>query len=118
MTLGAAVLAALGALFGLAVLAGSVWAVLRTSALQASNDRLRNENEDYVRRLNFLEPRVDVLENRNEILENLHNPAESIDKIARQVDRLLTQERSNHDDTMSILNRIDRHLTGNGNNSS
>lgn len=112
MTVGVAILVGLGALFGLCVLSGAVWAVIRTSALQTSNDRLRNEAEDYLRRLGFLEPRVDVLERENRTLRDLHNPAEAISDIAAKVGRLADQEGTNHRETIDVLNQIDAHLRG------
>lgn len=115
------IFASIGTLILLAGIAGSVWAVIRTSAQEATIKRLRDENEDYLRRLNYLEPRVEVLESRNEILEQLHNPAKAIAEVATQVAQLLALEMQNHGETIdlmkeetkrveTILNKIDRHL--------
>lgn len=114
-------IASLGTLILLAGTAGAVWAVIRTSAQEATIKRLRDENEDYLRRLNYLEPRVDVLENRNEILEQLHNPAKAIAEVATQVAQLLALEVKNHESVVklihtetsrveTVLNRIDGHI--------
>lgn len=96
-------LAALGALVVLSGAAGVIWANLRSKAVELTVDRLRSENEDYVRRLNYLEPRTEVLERENKTLRALHNPADAIDD-------LKAQEASNHKEAMAVLRSIDRHV--------
>lgn len=94
-------------LLGLIGLAGAVYANLRSSALEASNRRLSTDNEYYLRKVNYLEPRVEALERENETLQKLHNPIPAINS-------LRDQEGRNHKEAMKMLRLIHRDLGGNG----
>lgn len=89
-------LALIGALFGLAVLAGGVYAVFRTAAQDARLKVVSGQRDDYLQRLNYIEPKVTKLEEQNRILLELHNPAE-------QIKQLASQEQTNHDRTVELL---------------
>lgn len=93
------VLVAIATILGLAGLGGATWAVIKASAQDATIKRLRGENDDYVKRLNYIEPKVDALERENRTLRDLHNPA---DEIAS----LKAQEQTNHEATFGKLNEI------------
>jgi vacuolar-type H+-ATPase subunit I/STV1 len=96
----------LGALGLLTVLAGSaavVWSKFRADASDLTMTRLRSENEDYLRRLNYLEPRVTALESRNKVLEELHDPAEEIAALRKE-------EAAHHTEQMRVLRSIDKHV--------
>lgn len=97
------VLAGIGSLVAILVVAGGVWSVLRSSTIEANYQRVRDEAEDYLRRVNFLEPRVEVLERENKTLRDLHNPAKAIDVAAHQVAK-------NHLQTFEVLTRIEKNL--------
>lgn len=94
-----AVLVAIATILGLAGLGGATWAVIKTSAQEASNRRLRTENEDLIRRVNYLEPRTDVLERENETLRSIRDPSEAIEA-------LKAQEQGNHEATLGVLQQI------------
>lgn len=98
-----AVIVVITGILGLAGLGGAVYANLRSSALEASNRRLTNDNEYYLRKVNYLEPRVDVLERENETLHRLHNPTP-------EIVTLREQEATNHTEAMGLLRAIHNDL--------
>jgi hypothetical protein len=61
-------------LLGLTALGAVVWVSVRSSYSDAQLKRLRGEGEDYLRRLNYVEPRLATMEKQNELLMALHNP--------------------------------------------
>ncbi len=98
-------LGAAGTLLALASIAGGTWATWRSAGLEATVKRLRGEVEDYLKRLNYLEPRVEVLERENATLTALHNPADAIAKLQEQ-------EARNHKATFGMLEKIHQDLLG------
>jgi hypothetical protein len=84
------------AMIGLALLIGAAWALVRASNRDATLKRAREENTDYVKRLDFLEPRFKELEQQNKLLLEMHNPAD-------QISALQMQEQVNHDRTVQLL---------------
>lgn len=107
-------LAVVGAIVMLAVVAGGLWAVFRSADRDARIDRLEGERDDYLSRLNFIEPRFKELEQQNKLLLDLHNPSD-------QIAALRVQEQTNHDRTVAILSeqsttlhQIDTTLHGRG----
>lgn len=53
-------------------------AVTRTTAQEKRIERLQSENEDYIRRLDYVEPRLHTLEQQNSTLMKLHDPTDQI----------------------------------------
>jgi hypothetical protein len=78
------ILGVVGALVVLATAGGGLWAVFRSSAQDATIKRLRDERDDYLSRLNFIEPRHRAVEQQNEVLLALHNPTERLDDLGSQ----------------------------------
>lgn len=97
------ILSAVAVIFGLLGSGGALWAVFRASALEASNERLRKENEDYVRRLNYIEPKVEVLERENTTLRSTRDPSEKLEGISAQIGTLITHEQDNHTETITAV---------------
>lgn len=62
-----------GVLFLIGV-AAALSAVYRSTAQDKRIERLQSENTDYVRRLDYVEPRLHTLEQQNETLLRLHDP--------------------------------------------
>lgn len=89
-----AVLAVLGGLFGLAVIAGALWAFAKSGAQDAVIKRLRDERDDYLSRLNFIEPRFKSATEQNEILRTLVDPSTRLneirDTVTERTDEILT----------------------------
>lgn len=98
-----ATLAVVVTLITLASLAGGLYAVFRSSAQDARIKRLQDERDDYLSRLNFIEPKLVQAEQQNQVLRDLHNPAE-------QIGQLKAQEQDNHDKVVQILNDQTRTL--------
>lgn len=90
-------------LLALAGLAGAIYANLRSSALEASNLRLTKDNEYYLRKVEYLEPRVEVVERENEMLRKMHDPT-------GEIKQLREQEGTNHLETVQLLQQIHRDL--------
>jgi hypothetical protein len=105
-------LVAIATLLGLAGLGGATWAVIKASVQDATIKRLRGENDDYLKRLNYIEPKVEALERENKTLHVLHNPADAIDRLNRKVDTLTVQEQDNHTETVGVLRDIGDTLRG------
>lgn len=89
-------LAVIGGLVGLAAIAGALWAVARSAAQDTRIKFLEGQRDDYLSRLNYIEPKLKTAEEQNRILLELHNPAE-------QIKALATQEQTNHDRTVLLL---------------
>lgn len=96
MSIGLQILAGVGTLMTLAALGGATWAVIRASAQDATIKRQRGEIDDYLKRLNYIEPRVEALERENETLRSLRDPSEAIADLKEQ-------EQRNHDATLKDL---------------
>jgi phosphopantetheine adenylyltransferase len=79
--------------------AAALTAVYRTTASDKILARLRGENVDYVRRLEYVEPRLHTLEQQNETLLRLHDPS---------TDRAATK--AEHAEIIRILNEQTRVL--------
>lgn len=112
---------AVSSLLGLVGLAGAVYANFRSSALEASNKRLTADNEYYLRKVNYLEPRLEVLERENETLQKLHNPVPAIhelrDQEAENHRETLRIQRENHKEQVGMLSLIHQDLGGSGSRS-
>lgn len=91
-----AALTVIGALVGLAALAGGLWVVARSSARDTRLKYVEGLAADYLSRLNYIEPKLTKAEEQNRILLELHNPAE-------QIQQLAAQEQANHARTVSLL---------------
>lgn len=93
-------LAILGGLLVLAATGGGIYAQARAADRDATEKRLRAENQDYTRRLDYVEPRLKTLEEQNELLLQLHNPTVKLDGLssehARILDLLKSQGRQIH----------------------
>ena len=80
----------------LALLVGGLWVVVRASNKDARIKRLQDENADYLKRLDYIEPRFAKAEQQNRLLLEMHNPSD-------QIEALRQQEQGNHDATVKIL---------------
>jgi hypothetical protein len=100
-----AALLAVSSLLGVAGIAGAVYANFRSSALEASNTRLTADNDYYLKKIQYLEPKVEALERENNTLRTLVNPAEAIE-------HLREQEQRNHRETLGLLQQIHEDLRG------
>lgn len=98
------VLTVIGGLVLLAGTAGGVYATFRSSSQDTRIKRLQGERDDYLNRLNFIEPKVKLLEQQNEMLLAMHNPAD-------QIKNLSEQEQKNHDQTVTFLTTQNELLT-------
>lgn len=99
-------------LFALTAIGAGIWASFRSTDQEARIKRLQGERDDYLSRLNFMEPKLKTLEEQNQVLLDLHNPAE-------QIAALRSQEAENHRRTYAlleqqhrVLQQIDKHLLG------
>jgi hypothetical protein len=88
--------ALLGGVLGLALLVSAAWVVVRASNKDARIKRLQDENADYLKRLDYIEPRFAKAEQQNRLLLEMHNPSD-------QIEALRQQEQGNHDRTVEIL---------------
>lgn len=76
---------AISSVLGLVALIGigsGLWAVAHSTSQDQRIKRLQDERDDYLSRLNFIEPRHRAIEQQNEVLLALHDPTlrlESID---------------------------------------
>lgn len=84
----------------------AVYVTIKSTALDAQNKRLNTENEGYVRRLDYLEPRYDQLSREVQTLRDLHNPAQAIEDVAAAVGAVQKQEQANHQATYDVLTDI------------
>jgi hypothetical protein len=75
----ATALSVLAGLVVLAGIAGGLWAVARNAAKDKTEERLRAENIDLTRRLDWVEPRLKTAEEQNAMLTELHNPTKQIE---------------------------------------
>lgn len=100
------VLSIMGGLAGLAILGGGMWSLFRSSAQDDRIKRLQGERDDYLSRLNFIEPRHRAIEQQNELLLAMHNPTEKLDGLVATTDETLTIVRAMRD----IGRQIDREL--------
>lgn len=71
-------LAILGALVALAAIAGGLFAYAKSGAQDIQMKRLREERDDYLSRINYIEPRLTAMEEQNHILLKLTDPTEGI----------------------------------------
>lgn len=99
-------LSVIGALIVLAGVGGVLYANFRASQDEAVKKRLREERDDYLSRLNYIEPRHRALEQQNEVLLALHNPKEQLDDIGVNVVEALRLLRAQK----SLMEQIDRTL--------
>lgn len=99
-----AVLAIIGGLVALLMIGAATWAVFRSSSQDARIKRLQDERDDYLHRLNFIEPKVEALTKQNELLMAMHNPADQISKLS-------VQEQANHEQTVTFLTQQNELLT-------
>lgn len=89
MSTTAAVLAVIATLVTLAGVAFAAWQLLKAADREARIKRLQNERDDYLSRLNYIEPRHRAIEQQNEVLLALHNPTDKLEDLAeRQADML------------------------------
>lgn len=77
-------------IFGVTVIGGVLWVAARSSYSDAQMKRMRGENEDYLRRLNYVEPRLSLVEKQNELLMSLHNPSSFQDRTDTSLSRIQT----------------------------
>lgn len=89
-------LSIIGGIAAVLVIAGGVYAIFTTSRKDVTEKRLRAENEDLVRRLDWIEPRFKDAEAKNELLTTLHNPTVQLQEMSER-------ERDNHTTTVRLL---------------
>jgi hypothetical protein len=106
MNAASVILSIIGALVVLASVGGGLWAVFRSSAQDSTIKRLRDERDDYLSRLNYIEPRHRAVEQQNELLLAMHNPTEKLDALAGDSHRVLDALKTMH----VLIQQIDRSL--------
>lgn len=104
----AVIASVIGAIVLLAVTAGGVVAILRASEKEKTEERLRAENQDYVRRLEYVEPRLRTLERDNETLLKLHDPTDAADQSSEEHAQIVSILVANK----QLLEAIDKRLHG------
>jgi hypothetical protein len=90
------VLAVIGGVVALLVMAGGAWAILASSAKDAMGKRLQGDNDYLRKQLDFIEPRFRDAEAKNEMLMKLHNPT-------AKLDQMTILEQANHEETLRLL---------------
>lgn len=100
------VLAVLGTLVVLTSVGGGLYAYFRSTAADARIKRLQDERDDYLSRLNYIEPRHKVIEQQNELLRQLHNPTALLETIAGKADEIIVTL----DEQRELLEEIDGKL--------
>lgn len=98
-----AVLTIIGALVAIAVVAGGLFSVARNASKDATITTLTKQRDDYLSRLNYIEPRFDQIERENKLLLEMHNPADQIRKLGEQ-------EQENHNRTVQLLEAQREHI--------
>lgn len=96
-----AVLAIVGGLFVVAGIGGALYAFAKAGAQTARIERLQSERDDYLSRLNFIEPRFKSATEQNELLRTLVDPSARLVEIRETVD----------EKTEEILAAVDRSAT-------
>lgn len=99
-------LSIIGALVVLSALGGALYANFRAAQSEATLKRLRDERDDYLSRLNYIEPRHRAIEQQNEVLLALHNPKDQLDDIQGSQAEMLRVLRAQK----TLMEQIDRHL--------
>lgn len=84
MSTAATVLSIIGALVALTVLGAGVYVIFTTSAKDAREKRLRDENVDLIRRLDYVEPKLKTAEEQNALLMQLHNPTAQLEQMSAE----------------------------------
>lgn len=97
-------LAILGTLVVLGGVGAGVWAFFTSAGRDAAMNRLRVENEDVIRRLNYVEPRLKDSEAKNALLMELHNPTARLDAISALQVQDGKDNRNLHERTVTLLN--------------
>jgi hypothetical protein len=105
-----AVLAVLGGLFALAAIGGALFAFAKAGAQDARIERLQGERDDYLSRLNYIEPRFKSATEQNEILRTLVDPSarlveirESVDEKAGEILAAVSRSASNTEAIKGVL---------------
>lgn len=101
-------------LLAFASLGGVLYSAAKGAANEATIKRLREENVDYLGRLNYIEPRMKAAEQQNETLIRLIDPhpalkeiGEKVDKVEEKTESLVTLFRQ-HQRTLSEVARAVR----------
>lgn len=100
------VLSGIGGLIVLAGIGGVLYAQFRSAQHEATVKRLREERDDYLSRLNYIEPRHRALEQQTEVLLALHNPKEQLD----DMQATLTETARIARGILTLAEQIDRQL--------
>lgn len=100
------VLSVIGGLIVLAGIGGVLYAQFRSAQHEATETRLRAERDDYLSRLNYIEPRHRAIEQQNEVLLALHNPKDQLDDIAEHQQEIIRQLRAQRE----LIEQVDRKL--------
>lgn len=90
------ILAVIGGLVGLAIVAAGLWGIIQVSGKDAMTKRLQSDNTYLRGQLDFIEPRFKDSEAKNEMLMKLHNPTAKLDEMT-------ALERANHEETVRLL---------------
>lgn len=90
------ILAIIGGLVTLALVAGGLWGIIQVSGKDAMMKRMQSDNAYLRSQLDFIEPRFKDSEAKNEMLMKLHNPTAKLDEMS-------ALERANHEETVRLL---------------
>lgn len=99
-------LAVIGGLVTLAALGGALYANFRAAQSDAIIKRLRDERDDYLSRLNYIEPRHRAAEQQLEVLLALHNPKDQLDDMQTTLTETIRLVRG----IKTLAEQIDRQL--------
>lgn len=104
----ATALGIIAALITLASLGGALYVSFRASANDARTKRLSEENADYLRRLGYIEPKLQQAEQQNALLMKLHNPTEQLAQISGNQKEILEVLEAQSE----VLHDIEAKVTG------
>lgn len=107
------VLTIVGAIITLVIVAAGIYAVFKSSAADARIKRLQDERDDYLSRLNYIEPKFVEAQQQNKLLRELHNPTSQLESMAhtgegveRKVDEILDVLENQERTLQSIDSRL------------
>lgn len=92
------ILSIIGGLAALAAVSAGVYATFKGTAADKRIERLQGERDDYLSRLNFIEPRYAALEEQNQTLRTLYDPSARLVELGAAVE-------SNAKKVLAVLDR-------------
>lgn len=81
-----AVISILAGLVALAGVIGTLRGVAKSASQEAQLKRVREDRDDYLSRLNFIEPRHAALVEQNEMLRTLNDPSQRLNDLGELIE--------------------------------